>query len=517
MVESRRIPGVDLGAPSEPQVVRILVKSPWQKEEFLLHKDTSVRELKEHVARHFSSSSSSSSSPDQVELVYAGRILKDRRTLSQHGLHLDRDATVHVVIRPPRDARPQQASAAPAGSEQTFPRDGTFARDRLRELTASLGLNTTNFGEFQSQLMSNPEVMLQLLEDPFIQSKLSRPGLMKELVTDNPQVRQVMQRAPEISHFFSSPEGVKLVVELAKNPAAVREIIRCPPQALRCPGRAPSGDNNGALPDSLTGMPGLGEKAVAKRTRTPLWSSSSGGPQAPLDGDEKPGWVRERLPSPRGWSPKPGPQNPAAGGHEPSKEGSQAAFRGEAGQLASAAVKSLLHQIIKHLVQNMAGSPSRNSSGQRPSPAPETGVPVTTWRSLTGPRTSREHAVALPVLALLQQFQSADLLLASWSPKEIQGLLEIQYRLQALAADAPSAERRGRSERPARRAHSITSLCDPVPPAPGGGPQEGSAPQVLQTLQTLISPSFLAGAKSANRPRGSSAQPSAEQKRMYKL
>uniref|UniRef100_A0A8C6XWG1 Uncharacterized protein n=1 Tax=Naja naja TaxID=35670 RepID=A0A8C6XWG1_NAJNA len=129
-------------------------------------------------------------------------------------------------------------------------RNGTFASDGLRELTASLGLNTANFTEFQSQLMSNPDLMLQLLENPFIQSKLSSPDLMKKMATKSPQIRQVIQRAPEISHVFSSPEGMRLLLELARNPAGcagnhqVPQDLKNPePLLISVQSNTPGGDN----------------------------------------------------------------------------------------------------------------------------------------------------------------------------------------------------------------------------------------------------------------------------------
>ncbi|XP_066474892.1 ubiquilin-1-like [Tiliqua scincoides] len=497
MVESQKIPGVDLGATTEPPVVRIVVKTPWQKEEFLVRKDMFVRELKEHISRHFSSS------PDHVVLVYAGRILKDHKSLGQHGIHLDNDATVYVVLR----GQPsRQGSSTPVSSSVNpgAPRSSTFASEGLQELTTSLGLNTANFAEFQSQLMSNPEMMLQLLENPFVQRKLSSPDLMKELVTDNPQVRQVMQKAPEISHVFSSPEGMRLVVELARNPAAVREIIKSPPQALSYPRSVSGGDNNGALQDLFV----EGLEAVPKVLPRRLGTSPSLGSPT-FDPGQKAAPARAQQPSPHAWPPKhPATQSPAASSHEHSK-GESGSLRGEAGQLASTAVKNLLHQIIKHLLQNIVSAPGRSATGQGQGHAPDL-VAKLLRRNPAAPGHSREQA-PLQVPALLQEIQSTDVLLASWSPKEIQGLLEIQQRLQALATDEP-AGRHGRSGRPARRARSITSLCDALPPTLRVGHQEFPAQQILQLL---VGTDFPAGAKAAaSHLRGSSAQPSPKQKRM---
>uniref|UniRef100_A0A670Z078 Ubiquitin-like domain-containing protein n=1 Tax=Pseudonaja textilis TaxID=8673 RepID=A0A670Z078_PSETE len=454
MVESQVIPGVDFRATKEPQVVRIIVKTPWQEEEFLVHKDMLVREFKEHVARHLSSS------PSQIVLVYTGRILKDHKSLAQHGIHLDSNAAVYVVVRSPQACPPQQGPTLPAdlGPDPKAPaRNGTFDSDGLRELTASLGLNTANFAEFQSQLMSNPDLMLQLLENPFIQSKLSSPDLMKKMATKSPQIRQVIQRAPEISHVFSSPEGMRLLLELARNPAAVREIIKSPPQAHPCPGSVPSGDGNTALQDVLIKVQGLVQKALPKRPAPTVWSGAPGGPQS-----EKPGRAKQQLHSPKPWPSRSSGQSVGTAAGNDHSKGESGNLRGETGQLASAAVKNLFHQIIKHLVQSMASSPPRHPTDQG------LGSEVAgkaAQRYVAGSRNSREQ-----ILALLQQIQNTDVLLASWSPKEIQGLMEIQQRLQALTTDEPVAERRGRSERPARRAYSITSLCGMVPPPGPGAP-----------------------------------------------
>ncbi|XP_044274476.1 ubiquilin-1-like [Varanus komodoensis] len=491
MVESQKIPGAKLAAAPEPQVVRILVKTPWQQEEFLVHRDMLVREFKELVARHFSAA------PKHVVLVQAGRILKDHKALGHHGALLEADATVYVVVRSPWARPSRQASAGPPGGApgQKPSQSSTSAGDGLRALTASLGLNTATFAEFQSRLMSHPDIMLRLLEDPSIQSKLSSPSLVKELLTNSRPVQQVIKSAPEISHVFSSPEGVRLVMELARNPAAVREILKSPPQALGCP----SGDGNSVLQDTLAEARAPGQNAVPKWRGAAPWPVSLGGHQPPVEPEERPGWAREPLPSLRTWPTRPG----ALGEHSSGESGP---WKGaEAGQLASAAVRNLLRQIIRHLVQSTMGSPSRNAAAQGPSPVPEQ-VARGARRDTGRGRDAREQA-GTPV-------PGPDVLPASWSPRERQALLDIQRRLQALATEEPAGERRGRSERPARRARSITSLCNLSLAASGLGCQDLSAQQILQTL---MGPDFLASEKGTGRPRGSSAQPSSKQKRTREL
>lgn len=80
---------------------------------------------------------------------------------------------------------------------------------------SSLGLNTSNFSELQSQmqrqLMSNPEMMVQIMENPFVQSMLSNPDLMRQLIMANPQMQQLIQRNPEISHMLNNPDIMRQV------------------------------------------------------------------------------------------------------------------------------------------------------------------------------------------------------------------------------------------------------------------------------------------------------------------
>lgn len=80
---------------------------------------------------------------------------------------------------------------------------------------SSLGMNSSNFSELQSQmqrqLMSNPEMMVQIMENPFVQSMLSNPDLMRQLIMANPQMQQLIQRNPEISHMLNNPDIMRQV------------------------------------------------------------------------------------------------------------------------------------------------------------------------------------------------------------------------------------------------------------------------------------------------------------------
>uniref|UniRef100_A0A8C3IB68 Ubiquitin-like domain-containing protein n=1 Tax=Chrysemys picta bellii TaxID=8478 RepID=A0A8C3IB68_CHRPI len=211
---SRDVPGARLEAAAAPRVIKVTVKTPGQKEEFVVPEDRLIKEFKAGISTRFSTPT------DRLVLIFAGRILKDQKTLSQHGIQ--DDATIYLVIQSRR--RPQECLGQHAGSpegaaatqaENSSLSSTAFGTDGLRELASNLGLNTANFSEFQSQLTSNPEMMFQLLENPFIQSRLCNPDLMTELITDNPLKQQVIQKTPEIGHFLNTPDMLKLILELA--------------------------------------------------------------------------------------------------------------------------------------------------------------------------------------------------------------------------------------------------------------------------------------------------------------
>ena len=43
------------------------------------------------------------------------------------------------------------------------------------------------------QLMGNPEMLRQLMDNPMIQQLMSNPDVMRQLITGNPQMRELME------------------------------------------------------------------------------------------------------------------------------------------------------------------------------------------------------------------------------------------------------------------------------------------------------------------------------------
>ncbi|ELW68453.1 Ubiquilin-1 [Tupaia chinensis] len=292
---------------------------------------------------------------------------------------------------------------------------------------SSLGLNTTNFSELQSQmqrqLLSNPEMMVQIMENPFVQSMLSNPDLMRQLIMANPQMQQLIQRNPEISHMLNNPDIMRQTLELARNPAMMQEMMRNQDRALSNLESIPGGYNalRRMYTDIQEPMLSAAQEQFGGNPFASLVSNTSSG-----EGSQ-PSRTENRDPLPNPWAPQASQSSSSSSGTTNSV-GSTAgsAASGTAGQSTAApnlvpgvgasmfntpGMQSLLQQITENpqLMQNMLSAPYMRSMMQSLSQNPD----------------------------LAAQMQNPDTLSAMSNPRAMQALLQIQQGLQTLATEAP--------------------------------------------------------------------------------
>ncbi|XP_070287540.1 ubiquilin-1 isoform X2 [Myotis yumanensis] len=420
-------------AAAEPKIMKVTVKTPKEKEEFAVPEDSSVQQFKEEISKRFKSHT------DQLVLIFAGKILKDQDTLSQHGIH--DGLTVHLVIKTQNRSQDHSAqqtntsgsnvttSSAPnsnstSGSAPSNP-FGLGALGGLAGLS-SLGLNSTNFSELQSQmqrqLMSNPEMMVQIMENPFVQSMLSNPDLMRQLIMANPQMQQLIQRNPEISHMLNNPDIMRQTLELARNPAMMQEMMRNQDRALSNLESIPGGYNalRRMYTDIQEPMLSAAQEQFGGNPFASLVSNTSSG-----EGSQ-PSRTENRDPLPNPWAPQASQSSSASigttnavggtGGSTASSTAGQSSAPSlgpgvGASMFNTPGMQSLLQQITENpqLMQNMLSAPYMRSMMQSLSQNPD----------------------------LAAQMQNPDTLSAMSNPRAMQALLQIQQGLQTLATEAP--------------------------------------------------------------------------------
>ncbi|XP_040512377.1 ubiquilin-1 isoform X9 [Gallus gallus] len=368
-------------AADEPRIIRVTVKTPKEKEEFSVAETSSIRQFKEEISKRFKSHT------DQLVLIFAGKILKDQDTLTQHGIH--DGLTVHLVIKTQNRSQDHQAqqthtsgstattsASSSSTSTPTSTNSNPFGLGGLGGLAglSSLGLNTSSFSELQSQmqrqLMSNPEMMVQIMENPFIQNVLSNPDLMRQLIMANPQMQQLIQRNPEIGHMLNNPDIMR---QFGGNPFAS------------------------------------------------LVSNASSG------GESQPSRTENRDPLPNPWAP------------QSSSQSSTTSTSTSAGMFNTPGMQSLLQQITENpqLMQNMLSAPYMRSMMQSLSQNPDLAVQMMLNNPLFAGNPQLQEQMRQQLPTFLQQMQNPDTLSAMSNPRAMQALLQIQQGLQTLATEAP--------------------------------------------------------------------------------
>ncbi|XP_072466280.1 ubiquilin-3 [Notamacropus eugenii] len=251
MAKSGEVPPRDSSASaSDPHIIKVTVKTPKDKEEFAVQDTWTIQQLKKEISQRFKAH------PDQLVLIFAGKILKDPDSLVQCGI---RDGlTVHLVIKmqkrgggpeclapgqpappPPPPPSPPPVPVHPGGAHP-------FSLGVLTGLNG-LGLTSGSFPDLQNQLLwqhtSVPELVAQIIDDPFIQGLLSNTGLVHQLVLDNPYMQQLIQHNPEIGHILNNPEIMRQTLEFLRNPAMMQEMMRSQDRALSNLESIPGGYN----------------------------------------------------------------------------------------------------------------------------------------------------------------------------------------------------------------------------------------------------------------------------------
>uniref|UniRef100_A0A3Q3DF32 Ubiquilin-4 n=1 Tax=Hippocampus comes TaxID=109280 RepID=A0A3Q3DF32_HIPCM len=405
----------------EGTIIKVTVKTPKDKEEIAIAEDSSVTQFKEEISRRFKAKQ------DQLVLIFAGKILKDGDSLSQHGI---KDGlTVHLVIKTAQNTSTSSSTSTPAGSLHPLP----FPAGGFGDLStlAGLGMGSANFMELQQQmqrqLMSNPEMLSQLMENPLVQNMMSNPDLMRQMMVSNPQMQQLMERNPEISHMLNNPELMRQTMELARNPAMMQEMMRNQDRALSNLESIPGGYN--ALRRMYTDIQEPMFSAAREQFGNNPFSALGGGSESGV----QPSRTENREPLPNPWGP-PNASNPpeSAGGGGGGPAGGTRMFN-------SPGMQSLLQQISENpqLMQNMLSAPYMRSMMQSLSQNPELASQVMMNNPLFAgnPQLQEQFRSQLPVF--LQQMQNPEALSVMTNPRAMQALMQIQQGLQTLQTEAP--------------------------------------------------------------------------------
>ncbi|KMZ75844.1 Ubiquitin domain-containing protein DSK2b [Zostera marina] len=231
----------DAGASSEVTVMINVRSSNGSKFPVQTKLDVTVALLKEVVAGN-------SGVPKELQrLIYKGKILKDDQTLKSYGMAADH--TIHMV----RSASPSASSNPPASTTvntkaSTNPNNsqsslGTAGFDGMQLPGLGFLGGHQDINQIREGLAQNPDMLRKILNMPAMRDFLNNPDFMQNVVMNNPQTRQLIDRHPELAHVLNDPSFLSQAMDVARNPELMREMTRNTDRAISNIESSPEGFN----------------------------------------------------------------------------------------------------------------------------------------------------------------------------------------------------------------------------------------------------------------------------------
>uniref|UniRef100_A0A0K8TLF3 Ubiquilin-like protein n=1 Tax=Tabanus bromius TaxID=304241 RepID=A0A0K8TLF3_TABBR len=400
--------------------ITLTVKTPKDKKTVKVNEDAAVKDLKAVVAEAFNADQ------EQLCLIFAGKILRDADTLKSHSIK--NGLTVHLVIKAP--PRPETSTPrAPADIRSTpFGLNQLGGLGGLEALGAGSGTFMDLQARMQNELMNNTDLLRTVLDNPLIQQMMNNPDTMRQLITLNPQMQELMQRNPEISHMLNNPELLRQTMELARNPSMLQELMRSHDRAMSNLESVPGGFSalQRIYRDIQEPMLSATTEQFSRNPFASLVEQNASNPSNPMQGTEN----RDPLPNP--WSSnQPGGGN-QAGGEIPNSRPPQ-------GVMNTTAMQSLLQQMSENptLMQNLLNAPYTRTMMEALAADPQLASNLIGSSPIlvNNPELQEQMRTMMP--QFLQQMRNPEVQAMMTNPQAINAILQIQQGMEQLRSAAP--------------------------------------------------------------------------------
>ncbi|XP_065254451.1 ubiquilin-2-like [Emys orbicularis] len=449
MSESRRAPGANHAAitAESGDVLKVTVKTLKQKEQFEVAESSTIRAFKDEVAKRFKAPS------DLLVLIFAGKILKDQDTLSQHGVRSG--FSIHLVIRSQK--RPQDHPAEPTNAATPPMPSANSSASNLSDLDLNtinsnpfllgfligvtgmsvLGLDPTDMSDLMSEASeadgSIQDLMSEVAQHPMVQSILTNTDLVQEILLSNPQMQQLAEQNPEINHILRNPDFIREMIEVSSSPAMLQEIIRNHDRALSNLESIPGGYS--ALQQLYSEIEEPMMNAVQAQFGSNPSESLENNP--PLGGASLPARMENRDPLPNPWATRTNRAGDIGNDHDSNRTSHSRGQNFIVLNFGPGAGPGFANTGgIQSMVQQLTGNPEfmQNMESVLSNPnGPAQMLLNNTHLSNDGrsrPQDERTHHVPL-------ELESAEIAPLLTSPRAMQALLQIQLGLQTLSAEVP--------------------------------------------------------------------------------
>ncbi|KXJ11897.1 ubiquilin-1 [Exaiptasia diaphana] len=458
--------------------IKVVVKTSKEKETIEISPDATIKEFKDEISPKFNNAP-----VGQLCLIFAGRILKDNETVESY--NIKDGLTVHLVIKSENKAQQQAAdhASSTASSSTTTPAQGQPSStpqqpslDMFGGMGSGLDFGSGNLSQMtqqlQQQMMTNPDVMRQVMDSPIVQSMMSNPELMRQVILGNPQMQNLIERNPEISHILNNPELMRQTMEMARNPALMQEMMRNQDRALSNLESLPGGFNalQRMYTDIQEPMMDAAQEQIQQLQNNPFaallgqggettTNSSASTTNTSSNAAANPQQGTENVsPLPNPWQPAasrtptqattPTTTRSATTGTTPSSQttGQTTGNQGQSstnpllsGMFQTPSMQNLLQQMSSNpqMMQNMMQSPYIQQMTQQMMQNPElmTSILRTNPMFQGNPQLAEQFSSRLP--EMMTQMQNPEMQRHMTNPRVIQALTQIQQGFQQLQTEAP--------------------------------------------------------------------------------
>merc|ERR1712142_302386 len=409
----------------------VQVKTPKEKQSVEIEENATVRKFKEAISLKFSNAP-----VENLCLIFAGKIMKDAENLNTH--HVKDGMTVHLVIKQsgsaaaspsPAPASPaQQPPASQTASSNAAPAPGTAPPDISQSPfgmggfggipgMGNLGMGSANFMEMQQRmqrdLMSNPDMLRQVLDNPLTQS---------------------LMRNPEIRQMLNNPEVLRQMMEIARNPSRLQEMTRTMDRQMQ---------NLEAMPGGMNIL-----QRMYRDVQEPVLNAM-GGPNpfqdlrganntpAPVPSTETP------EPAPNPWASTPRTTAGSTSTTTPPTSGAGAPLGAALGQgggmFTSPGMQSLMGQMRDNptLMSQMMSAPYMQSMFQSLAANPDQAAQMLSSNPLFAGNPQMQQQIQQMMPQMLQQMQNPAVQQLMSNPEALQAIMQIRQGMDRLRQTAP--------------------------------------------------------------------------------
>jgi len=435
----------------EAKKITVQVKTPKEKQSVEIEENATVKKFKEAISLKFSNAP-----VENLCLIFAGKIMKDAENLHNH--HVKDGMTVHLVIKQqsgsasaspsPAPASPAPVPAATTTSSTATPTTGAAPNIAQSPFglggfggipgMGSMGMGSANFMEMQQRmqrdLMSNPDMLRQVLDNPLTQSLMSNPDVIRQMLESNPQMQEVMERNPEIRQMLNNPEVLRQMMEIARNPSRLQEMTRTMDRQMQ---------NLEAMPGGMNIL-----QRMYRDVQEPVLNAMGGpNPFQDLRGSNNtPAPVpstETSTPAPNPWASTPStntgttptPTPPTSGAGAPLG----AALGQNAGMFTSPGMQSLMGQMRDNptLMSQMMSAPYMQSMFSSLQANPDQAASMLASNPMFAGNPALQQQMQQMMPQMLQQMQNPAVQQLMGNPDALQAIMQIQQGMDRLRQTAP--------------------------------------------------------------------------------